>query len=599
MVYKTRCFELLSVETEIDNTPDNSPTSLYLQDESYYSTFTDFPDVPQILHLKRFTYRELNEATDSFSESSKIAEGEYGPIYKAVYEEPQINVDLVVKRLKERLVTAQFRVSSPMLLVLWLIEIRHGIWIQFTRDNNCTVEFDAFGFSVKDFLTRRILLRCDSSGDLYPVTSSSPTPHALLSVSPGTWHQRFGHPGEELNAYTDVDWAGCLVTRRAEAEYRGVANVVTETAWIRNLLRELHNPLFTATIVYCDNVSAVYMSTNLVQHQRTKHIEIDIHFVRDMVARGQVRVLHVPPRYQYANIFTKGLPTALFEEFRTSLSVRSSPAQTAEIIFQVFKSSNIFFDNQWNAKISYFDLAWSSFGEDLADVFTKMVETIGYAAPECSRGRCLTPMCDTWSYGVFLYELITGRAPLDMNRPQNKQKLLEWVKPHVDSDRFELITDPRLKGNYPPKEVHMLSIIANKCLAKNPNSRPKMSKVLEMVNKIIVPSQANCPAPPLKSLAPTRESKIDTGKAVDDDLAVTKSSGIESKVQDDNNRSGNDTDADDADIRPIYDEEPMAEYPEQCQVKIPMLDSSPDNQTTDYSKQSLESENILLKKIVA
>ncbi|GJX70563.1 ribonuclease H-like domain-containing protein [Tanacetum coccineum] len=161
----------------------------------------------------------------------------------------------------------------------------------------------------------------------------------------------------QLNAYTDADWAGCPVTRRstsgycvflgdnllswfakrqvtlsrssAEAEYRGVANVVAETAWIRNLLRELHTPLFTANLVYCDNVSAVYMSTNPVQHQRTKHIEIDIYFVRDMVARGQVRVLHVPSRYQYADIFTKGLPTVLFEEFRTNLSVRSSPAQTA------------------------------------------------------------------------------------------------------------------------------------------------------------------------------------------------------------------------------------------------------------------------------
>ncbi|GKF99323.1 hypothetical protein Tco_0298106, partial [Tanacetum coccineum] len=97
-----------------------------------------------------------------------------------------------------------------------------------------------------------------------------------------------------------------------------------------------------------------------------------------------------------------------------------------------------------------------------------------------------------------------------------------------------------------------------------------------------------------------------------------------STVQDDSSRPGNDTDADDADIRPIYDEEPMAEvqltgecnifaigqhhteqpeiivkgrvdqYPETCQVKCHMLDSSPDNQTTEYSKQSLEFENILL-----
>ncbi|GJW96618.1 ribonuclease H-like domain-containing protein [Tanacetum coccineum] len=65
-------------------------------------------------------------------------------------------------------------------------------------------------------------------------------------------------------------------------------------------------------------------------HQRTKHIEIDIHFVRDLVAAGQVRVLHVPSRYQYVDIFTKDLPFALFEEFRTSLSVRCPLAQTAK-----------------------------------------------------------------------------------------------------------------------------------------------------------------------------------------------------------------------------------------------------------------------------
>ncbi|GKD26943.1 ribonuclease H-like domain-containing protein [Tanacetum coccineum] len=83
----------------------------------------------------------------------------------------------------------------------------------------------------------------------------------------------------------------------AEAEYRGVANDVAETCWLRNLLRELHTPLSFATLT-------------------------------DLVAAGQVRVLHVPSRYQYADIFTKGLPSALFEEFHVSLSVRCSPTQT-------------------------------------------------------------------------------------------------------------------------------------------------------------------------------------------------------------------------------------------------------------------------------
>nr|GEV61972.1 ribonuclease H-like domain-containing protein [Tanacetum cinerariifolium] len=78
----------------------------------------------------------------------------------------------------------------------------------------------------------------------------------------------------------------------AKAEYRGVANAVAETCWLRNLLRVLRTTLSSVTLIYCDNV----------------------------------RVLHVPSRYQFADIFTKGLPSVLFEEFRSSLSVRCAPA---------------------------------------------------------------------------------------------------------------------------------------------------------------------------------------------------------------------------------------------------------------------------------
>jgi hypothetical protein len=126
----------------------------------------------------------------------------------------------------------------------------------------------------------------------------------------------------DLIAYSDADWAGCPDTRKstsgyvvflgdnlvswsskrhhtvshssAEVEYRAVAKAVAETTWPRQLLHELHTPPSRSTLVYYANVSVVYLSTNLVQHQCTKHVEINLHFVRDHVAAGSVRVLHVP-----------------------------------------------------------------------------------------------------------------------------------------------------------------------------------------------------------------------------------------------------------------------------------------------------------------
>ncbi|KAL8159451.1 LOW QUALITY PROTEIN: hypothetical protein V2J09_000988 [Rumex salicifolius] len=71
----------------------------------------------------------------------------------------------------------------------------------------------------------------------------------------------------------------------AEAEYRAVANVIAEACWLRRLLKELRSPLTSATIVFCDNVSVVYMSSNPIQHQCTKHIEINIRFKRSLLVR--------------------------------------------------------------------------------------------------------------------------------------------------------------------------------------------------------------------------------------------------------------------------------------------------------------------------
>ena len=69
---------------------------------------------------------------------------------------------------------------------------------------------------------------------------------------------------------------------------------MAKVSWLRQLLAELHVPVNRAALVYCDNISTVYMFANPVQHQRTKHVEIDLPFVRERVATGADHVLHVP-----------------------------------------------------------------------------------------------------------------------------------------------------------------------------------------------------------------------------------------------------------------------------------------------------------------
>ncbi|EEF42926.1 Protein kinase APK1A, chloroplast precursor, putative [Ricinus communis] len=172
-----------------------------------------------------------------------------------------------------------------------------------------------------------------------------------------------------------------------------------------------------------------------------------------------------------------------------------------QIIFRDFKSSNILLDEQWNAKLSDFGLARLGPSEGLTHVSTAVVGTMGYAAPEYVQTGRLTSKSDVWSYGVFLYELITGRRPLDRNRPRSEQKLLEWVKPYLaDAKKFPQILDPRLEGKYPLRSAQKLATIANRCLVRNPKARPKMSEVLEMVNRIVdASSEASSPQLSFKS----------------------------------------------------------------------------------------------------
>jgi len=109
-----------------------------------------------------------------------------------------------------------------------------------------------------------------------------------------------------------------------EAEYRGMANAIAEVVWRQSLFREL-GVLQSPSIVLCDNLSATYLSINPICLSRSKHIEINIHFVRDYIANGVLDVQFVSTKDQLADILTKPLSLLRFSMLKNKLSVLSNP----------------------------------------------------------------------------------------------------------------------------------------------------------------------------------------------------------------------------------------------------------------------------------
>lgn len=112
--------------------------------------------------------------------------------------------------------------------------------------------------------------------------------------------------------------------------------------------------------------------------------------------------------------------------------------------------------------------------------------TYGYAAPDYVETGHLTTKSDVWSFGVVLYEILTGRRSLERNRPRTEQRLLEWVKqfPH-DGKKFGLIMDSRLENKYSISAARKIARLADSCLSKSAKDRPTMSQVVDTLKKII------------------------------------------------------------------------------------------------------------------
>jgi histone deacetylase 1/2 len=136
-----------------------------------------------------------------------------------------------------------------------------------------------------------------------------------------------------LSAFSDADWAGNPDDRRSiggfatmsrsstESEYKALANATAELIWVQALLGELGVIQKNPHILWCDNIGATYLSANPVFHARTKHIEIDFHFMREWVAQKLLEIRFISSKDQLADIFTKPLPPPLFASCRRNLNL--------------------------------------------------------------------------------------------------------------------------------------------------------------------------------------------------------------------------------------------------------------------------------------
>ncbi|KAG0552044.1 hypothetical protein BDA96_01G474800 [Sorghum bicolor] len=151
-----------------------------------------------------------------------------------------------------------------------------------------------------------------------------------------------------------------------------------------------------------------------------------------------------------------------------------------KVVHRDIKSSNILLDKKWNPKVSDFGMA-KVLGSGSSYVTTRVMGTFGYVAPEYASTGMLNESSDIYSFGVLLMELISGRSPVDYNRPAGEVNLVEWFRGMVGSRRVEDLVDPRIAAPPPPRVLNRVLLVCLRCIDADAHKRPKMGQIVHML----------------------------------------------------------------------------------------------------------------------
>jgi hypothetical protein len=168
-----------------------------------------------------------------------------------------------------------------------------------------------------------------------------------LKSTPGQGLHFTKSTDRSIKVYTDADWAGCHIDRRcttgycsyvwgnlvtwrskkqptvsrssAEAELRALVLGICEALWLKKVLTELQQPSQQPITLYCDNNSALCMAEDPIHHDKTKHVDIDRHFLKEKIDAKVIQLQYVPSADQNADILTKAIPPLMFSRLSSKL----------------------------------------------------------------------------------------------------------------------------------------------------------------------------------------------------------------------------------------------------------------------------------------